>query len=553
MASDALAHRFRRLRGNLIGGLEGQMMGWADEAAAGLPLPGGGSVPLPVGAPLRMLAGATDAGLSRTEVRDRVREYLRSERERAPASFVEGELVAQAPLMAIPGGQTALARLGTSAAVGGATGLVSGAGEAEELRDVPRTALTRGAEGAAAGGVLAGGGELASRGLQALGRGMQRGARGLADPIARARLEAAGLNPAPAPRTRYGRHLQRLGGAEEVAQMLDTERVGGRMLPTAEAVPEAVERLGRESGGQMDEIVRAMDEAAAASGGTRGTIPTHEYVGGVDEAARRLEGLRTGPAQRGAARLRADYIEPQVAQSGPMPRPLEEPRMGWQRAHDLRQQLDTESGVLSRAADPAEHSAAGGAAEARDALAALMNRSAEEADPALRGTWREANRRWSLRELLGENARGSATRLMPTMAEATAFAAGDPTSAMTARVASGAWSRYRPALQTRSLQGIAATLRTLGPRAERWSRTLDAAGRRGAVPLAAAHAILSRTDPEYRRAIEEIGEREEEQPTPAAVETTPEPESTSIDSLEGLSDEDLDALARELGGEMEQE
>ncbi len=232
-------------------------------------------------------------------------------------------------------------------------------------------------------------------------------------------------------------------------------------------------------------------------------------MGGIDEAARNLEAVRTGPTQRAAQRIRSEYIEPQVSPDGPMPRPLAEPRLGWQRAHDLRQSLDEQSGTLRRASDPTDVSTAGGAAEARDVLGQLMNRAAEDVDPALRETWRTANRRYALRSLLNDQSNGSARRLMPNIAEAGELVT-NPTGAPQMRLAAGLYARYSPALRTRTLQAIVPQLRAMGPRAARWADTLEQASRRGNTALATAHFAMSRQDPDYRQAVERMQQEQRE-------------------------------------------
>lgn len=438
--------------------------------------------------------------------RDAFRAVDRDARELAPGAYTAGQVGGSLPLMAAaPAGQaTALGRIGASSAVGGLAGAAQGVGESEatDLAGLLRAGLSGGATGAATGAVAQGALEGAGGALSRLGRWALGAGRATAQGAAEARLEASGLIPNPAPSTRYGRALARLGGPERVAQMLDAERVGGR-FPTAADVPEAVARMDREAGRQFDGVLGAMDEAGAG-------VPVQRYVEGIERGAREIEGVRTGPAQRAASRMRDEYIAPWVDQAAPAPQPLAERSMGWQQAHGLRQQLDQESRAWSRSADPTDTSSAGLAQRARDELGGLMDEAAEGVDPAVRGTWREANRRYALSRLLDENARPSGSRLPGAIAEGASIAQGDPVGATAARASGWLWSRYGAGFRARGMQGLSAALRQIGGRGPQFAQVLDAAAQRGPQAVAVAHWMLSQRDPEYRALTRELqGDGEE--------------------------------------------
>lgn len=451
------------------------------------------------------LSGGTEA--EQSAVRDRERRRSHAVEEQAPGAYALGQVGGALPLAAIPGGgQTALGRIASQAALGAGLGFSRGMGESEETDAGERLldGLTGAWQDGAGAGVLQGAGELATP----IMRGLSSLADVAGDAGARARMQASGLNPSPAPRTRYGRHVARLGGPQEVARMLDEERIGGRILPTPSAIPDDVERLGSEAGEALEDVVSQIDAARP-----EGAIPRRSLVDSIEQNARELEATPTGPSRRGARIARREYIQPHLGE--PLPPGVQGPRdlapdMSFRDAQRLRTRLGDESGAFSRAADPARASQAGIAGDARESLAGLMNEAAEDIDPALREAWRGANQRWSLRELLNENARPGGGLLGPTIAESAALAQGEPLSAIAGRAAQGMASRYGPALRARSLQILAPRLRAMGPAAQRWARVLEAAGSRGSVSLAAAHYTLSRQDPAYRQTVESIQNEEQE-------------------------------------------
>lgn len=481
------------------------------------------------------LFGATDEliGLVRgDEARERDIARRDRAREQAPGSYAIGQQAENIPLMLLPGGQgTALERMAVQGGYGLGAGALRGFMENDE-GDVGQrlnSAAREGVNEALLSGGMQGAGEVAEPLLRAAARNLPRLTGSVEDAAARNRMAASGLNPSFAPRTRYGRHVERLGGPREVARMLDEERIGGRFLPSPNDVPESVERLGADVGRQFEEVMGGMEAA-----GREGRVPMRPFVEGVEQSARGLETLETGPANRAAQTMRSDFIEPRLEPLPPDvegPRDLRNPTIPFRDAHSLRRHLDRVSNAFGRASDPAAESAAGAADEARDVLQRLMNESIEAADPArnpaalgalrdfgsrsmnstpLSETWRTANRRASLQALLEQNSRAGGGLFAPSTAEGVGTALAGPLAGQAARLQQGAANRYGPALRARGLRLLANRMRNMGPRFQRFADVLEQATQRGSTALAAAHLRLSRQSPEYRAAVERMQNEEQE-------------------------------------------
>lgn len=471
--------------------------------------------------PLAAATGATDAATFgwldeisagvHDDPRVREAERARSEQsqQQAPGQYALGQLAGTAPLAALPaGGASAVGRVGMAAATGAGAGFLAGTGEAEGDAGTRFSAgLDRAVDEAALGAVLGGAGEAAgpllSRAAETRPAGwLARAADDIGPLRADARLRAAGVrNSAPAATSRAGRSQARLGGPEAIADMLDAEGLGGRLWPTPVSEDDLA-RLGRGAGARFDDVLARMDEAG---GGVSRTALRERG----EPFAAELADLDTEAAQRAAETMRRQYLDPLERRAAPGPMGAGEDLMSWGQAHRYRQQLDNEARTFTRATDPVSTSTAGAAQEMRGATSDLMNEAAESVDPAIRDQWRQANRQYSLLSYLEDNVAPSQSRFAGATGEGlaigeAAIGAANPASAVGARMMGGLTSRYGPGLQARGWGLLQRTLRAgSSPALQRAARVLEGAQRRGPQAVSAAHYMLARRSPEYRRAHDE--------------------------------------------------
>lgn len=439
--------------------------------------------------------------------RDYERQASTQAEEQAPTEYAIGQVAGAAPLALLPGaGPTAGARMAIAGGTGLGAGMLRGGGESEaedfggRLRDSAQQGALEGLVSAGTAGVAEG----ARPAMVGLGRAVEGAGDWLRGARTEARLEAANLLPNPSPRTRYGRHVQRLGGQRAVADMLDAEHIGGRVLPTGASQAD-MDRLAAGAGAQFDDVHRQMDEAG-------GGVLRTDLADRVTANTRGLLGdISTGPAERAVSRVQSDYVDPLLRRAAPGPMGQADDLMGWQQAHNLRQHYDEMSGALSRSTDPADVSTAGGAQVARDEVSGLMNESLDAVDPALRDTWRTANRRYSLLSLLRDNARESGNRTAGAFAEAGALGDLHLGTAAVARTAGNLLTRYRPGVNVRAMDALLPALERGGPALQRAGQVLRGAQQQGPAAVSAAHYLLARQSPEYRRAHDEAAEQAAEE------------------------------------------
>lgn len=439
------------------------------------------------------LAGELGGDARQAQERQRTSEAM----GQAGTEYGTGYAGGTAPLALIPGGaSTSAGRMAIAGSTGAGAGLLRGAGESDG--DTVEARLTDGVQqGALEGLMSAGTAGLAEGAAPLLSRfaGMaDEGATAARRLGAESRVQAAGLtNPNPHPRTRFGRHMRRLGGAEGVADMLDAERIGGRWLPTP-ATDDDLARLARGAGAQFDDITRQMDEAGGGVSRTalaaRGEQTMSDMLGDID----------TAPARQALERARSNYIEPLLERADPLG--AGDDLMSWSQAHQYRQHLDSQGRLLERASDPVDGSMAGAAQGMRGDVSDLMSEGLDAVDPELRSQWSAANRQWSLGALLRDNARDTGSRFSGAIAEGMALGSGDVTGAAGARAAGGLMSRYGPGIRARGWQFAQRVLQSAGPALQRAQQTMRGAQMRGGAAPAAAHALLMRGDPEYRQAIQ---------------------------------------------------
>jgi hypothetical protein len=238
-------------------------------------LPGGEAV-------AQYAGGEGDLGDVYRSGRDSVRASQAERRERAPISFGAGEIAGQAPTALVPGPQsTALARIGTQAAVGGGLGFLRGAGEseAEDVQGVARDALAQGGTDAVVGGVLAGGGELGSGMLRRLGGWASRQAPAVERQAVQSRLEASGVwggapmraaEEMPGGQRALAADMRRLGighGVGDPGRLAAARETGEPLararLPRSTRAADDAAQVMHDAGGRMDDVLGRMDEAAA--------------------------------------------------------------------------------------------------------------------------------------------------------------------------------------------------------------------------------------------------------------------------------------------------
>jgi hypothetical protein len=452
--------------------------------------------------------GIADAlgGGDYTEGRDRARAL----RDRSEAQAPEASMLGMTPnilglgLAGGPTAPTAGGRILQMGAVGGVLGGNQGAGEAEELRDVPGGAVT----GSWTGGLMAAGGQAVGEGLSLAGRGIARLA-GFGENEARTlaaseRMRASGLPTNASPRSAYGRTVQRMGGEQGVADALTQENVGGR-LPTPNASAGEAERLMQRAGDAMDSVHSQM-----AASPRQGQVNSDALIDRLSQVRDELAQTRTGPHQAAAQRIQTELIDPLMETIDDVEgaRPLT-----FQQAHALRQSYD-ELANWSSSGAPADRAIANVARSARTELSGLMNESLETVDPALRAQWSQANRQWQLGALLRDHARSQGSQLPGAIMEGASETLG---GGITGRVARGAISNLGPGLRYRGIQALIPVLRAMGGTVGRFAPLLEQAGQRGGqAGLAGLHYVLSRTNPEYRQAIEQAEQQAAQEQTDGA-------------------------------------
>jgi hypothetical protein len=446
--------------------------------------------------------------------RDEVREGQRQRRERAPVSFGAGEMIGSAPLMLVPGGQTtALGRIGAQALTGLGSGALRGWGQSESedaggaLRDAAIEGGVDAALSAGLGGTAEGGAGLLRR-LGPL-------ARRITPHAVQSRLEASGIwgsramraaDELPGGQEGLAANLRRLGIGHGVGD--GRGRAGALPIPTRSL--DDAEHVRAMAGQRMGGVISRMDEAAQMGGpreARQGMVDLGRVADEMEGVARDLERLPIGGRQAGQS-LREQVVSP-LREAG---------AVDFRTAHAQRQHLDRM--ISSWAQDPNLATIAGRLQTARRAISRTMDEAAESVDPSLRSTWREANRDYATGAFVDEYGRG-AERLSVGGGIGTQVGAGLQTALqgvpgggaiqmMAGREVAQQQRMLSPGLRTVALEGLADSLRALGPHAQRWAAQLEAAGQRGPTALAALHYALQRRDPEYRAAVETTRQTEEE-------------------------------------------
>ena len=471
--------------------------------------------------------------------RDRYRAELRAHEERAPGSFAAGGVAGSAPLMLAPGGQaTTLGRVAAAGGAGVLTGALRGAGTSEADRVIDAYDRPSLARDTLAGGAIEG---LASAGTAGVGEGIvgpavNRVSRWLArqgDDAARgavqSRLEASGVwgnramraaDEMPGGPEALAADMQRLGighGVGDASRIMDARAAGEPLsrarLPRQTRTPDDAAQVMSDAGERMRAVLDRMDEAAegrnaALLTGTReqamrGMVDLGRVADEMDAVAREYERLPVG-GQQVADALRSQIIEPMRAHGV----------VRFSDAHRQRRHLD--SMIRGWSQDPNLSTVAGRLQTARRELSGAMDDAAGQLSPELQAQWRQANRDYSVGAFADEHGQG-ASRLSVGGGMGGAVGtgvelamAGNPLTAIPGALASRAVAQEQrmlyPGLRTVTLETLAPRLRRLGARGQQWAQTLDGARQRGSTSLAAAHLMLQRRDPEYRRAIEEMEE-----------------------------------------------
>lgn len=467
-----------------------------------------------VGPWLDEMQGIADAatGGNYREGRDRARAQLGRVDQQARGASMVG---AAAPNLALglaggPTAPTVLGRIGQAGAVGAGLGANQGAGSAEELADVPGDAVRDAAIGGATAAAMQGAGEGVARVPGLLARLFQRGADEAAPLAAADMLRARGLPVNAQPNTAYGRQVQRMGGEQELARLLDAEGVGGR-FPTPNGSQQAAEDLLARGGSQIEGVHQAM--AASGNGGEVDVRPTLQNLAALRD---RLAATPTGPSLASSRRVDRQLIDPLLRSSVPENldvtpegaiadqvgrlRPEDAEPLTFDAAHQLRQEFDSMANW--RNANPAQGSLMDAARDARGDLSSAMSQAAENLSPETRAAWQQGNQRYALGSMLRDYARPQGSQLPGAISEGLGIRAleGIP---FVGRVLAGAVSNAGPAIRGRSLQTLIPVLRAMGNGAERFAPILEQSMRAGGPrALAITHYLLSSQQPQYRAAIE---------------------------------------------------
>jgi len=421
--------------------------------------------------------------------------------EQAPNEVAMGEGLTIGGLTAPISAPTALGRAAVAGLTGAATGGMRSLSRGDDLEDV---AIAAGVEGALAGGMSGAADLVSSVGAPMLANVAERAQSPvLRDVWNQAGLEARGI---------YGnRAMQRAqelpGGIEQVARNLDNLDVP--LDPRRAA--RRLSQLQAESGPRVGEIA---DQIAERGG--------RVDMGRLSEQA---EQLAAGVENRSGMRPAADYIRTHV-------------RDQW-----ARQAAQAPDGVpfVEHVSDPVGGSQIGGAwgedisirelggdasaqglGRVRGRLGAarrmLSNELGNTADSVgLGADWRDARRSHAILMDLDEISGGDYRRnVQGGIGGANSRSSGlgrmvqGLTNAAPGDVVAGAGeavvapfvqqeARFRlPGMQYRAIERVIRS----GPQFERAARALQGARMRGGAAIAAAHALLMRSDPIYRQAIE---------------------------------------------------
>jgi hypothetical protein len=426
-------------------------------------------------------------------------------------------------LIPVPGAGTAglrgvLARVGGQAAIGGGMGAIQGAGEAPTAAEVPDAALTRGLQSAALAGGLSAGMEGAGGLLSRLGPWADR----LRLPAARARMGASGI--------RQAADVDMIDDPVRAAEILRETDIS-RGLRSTRAAGERAEQVRSAANAGITALQREARQAgqrATAAGTYRGG-PGQAQPGMVriEDIERRLTGLAGGIEGQGApavgARSEVDALLRRYTDAYPQGDVPIDPMMAdwrafgnpenfregqpWNVLAGSRRGLRGEfRGLMEQAMESASGPGA------RDQLGSALER-VHVARTAQRGARRAARRAGGNRQL-------SPTDYLAMMAGLGGAGAGaamaDPVTALGSAAGAVVINRAvrgrEHAISATALEGLSGALRAMGPRAQGWANTLDGAARRGPVALAAAHATLQRTSPEYRQTLQQVEEGGGEQP-----------------------------------------
>ena len=425
--------------------------------------------------------------------RDEMRDEQAQAIEQAPGAYSLGAVGGSLPYMAIPGGQeTALGRIAAAGGVGLGMGALRGAGEAEELRDVPREAVEGGLTEGAINAATAGVGEAASPLLRRAGDAAEGMIPGLRDRADHAALEARGV---------WGRRSMeaarnRPGGQAQLARDLDA----ANFPLDARRSPARIDEILGEAGPRIGAVREAVDEAG-------GTVDTRSMADRLIAMAEREERAPIGGRQRGEAlrRFAADLGE------------LDS--MSFADAHQQRRTIDDM--ITQFSPDPNLSSLAGQRQSLRQIVSDGMGETASSV--GLGEQWAGANRDYALGAFMDDYGRGAerlnaqggfggAQSRAGGLGRILSGDIGGGASEMLAGPAVQQEARMRvPGLQVRTLRALIPALETGGPALARAARVLRGAQLRGGPAVAAAHWALSRQSPEYRLAVERAeGEQPEE-------------------------------------------
>lgn len=454
--------------------------------------------------PLAAATGVTDAAsfgfvdelsglVGGRERREAERTRTSEAQDQAGTEYGAGYAGGAAPLALIPGGgTTAGVRMAIAGGTGAGAGLIRGAGESNEETLAGR--LTDGVQQGALEGLVSAGTMGLADGTAPLLRSLARRATSPATRQAgqQAGLEARGIWA----RRSQDAVRQRPGGADALLQQLDElgAPLDPREMISAGGRPGFIDRLLTEGGEQVGNTVQRLDDMGATVPGQGVAQRIRGLASEQSAAAAPLSG--SDAAQR-ALMERASRVEA----AGELP---------FSTAHRERRAIDQ----LVNWSNPDQSlSVIGGQRQGmRRALSTEMQSAADAA--GLGEAWTQGNRTYALGAELDDVARGaerlnaqgglagaesraSGLRRMLTgpglreRALGAVEAIGGP--------AAGQEMRIRlPGMQYRAIRRVIQS----GPRFQRAARVIEAALERGGAAPAAAHALLMRSDPEYRQAIQ---------------------------------------------------
>lgn len=448
---------------------------------------------------------------------EQVRRLSRQSRQQDPALAATGDIAGEVPWLAVPAaGATAPARIAIAGGQGLGTGMLRGAlsseGDAQER-------LRAGTRQAAIEGLLSSGTAGFGEGLAGLAGTISRWApqraATRAEDLTRAELNARGIWSGSD--TEAARRFP--GGREGLVDELNRMEAPLR----AERIPAWAAEQVRTIGPRVGQAAEELTQRGAG-------VDMSQLAGQVEDLARTVEPRAGGRQIAGALRRdvadqwRNQAMAPPAGAAGPAGPPIP-----FEQAHAERMHIDDLAGDL-----PAQGlgRATGRLAEARGMLNRAMTESAQATDPALAQQWAQANRDYSVPAFLLSHGRGAerlntmggGAGMISRAVGAGQMLYGNPMGAVEATVGPAIQQEMRmamPGIQARYLRRLVPALRNLGPRGEQWARTLEGASVRGGTAVAAAHAVLSRTQPEYRQAMERMQNEpeldEEEAPPDSAT------------------------------------